>query len=150
MAQGADPHDWNTLDHYRTINDRRIEEHPFVDHNRPNTLRFTEERGGLSLRGEVYCLRGVVLTEENWLEIRYSGQLPRVRTYSFRYAAWVPGGNAVLRYHNRHRGDSSYHHRVFDPQTGRRIFYERLQRREFPTLSEVLDEIEIVAGMLVE
>lgn len=42
MAQGADPHDWNTLDHYRTINDRRIEEHPFVDHNRPNTLRFTE------------------------------------------------------------------------------------------------------------
>ena len=87
-----------------------------------------------------------MLEADQALEIRYSGSLRRVRAYFFRYVAWVPGGNTLLKYHNMHRGDDWYHHRVYNPVTGREILYERLHRHQFPTFSEVLDELEIVAG----
>ena len=96
----------------------------------------------------MYCLRDVVLEVENRLEMRYFGQLMRVRGYSFRYAAWVQGGEAILRYHNIHQYDDDYHHRVFNPRTGDEILYERLHRHQFPTFSEVLDELEIIASLL--
>ena len=149
-APGGDPHDWNTWDHFRTIHENRLDAHPFVDWDRLNTLRFAEERGELLLRGQVYCLSDMVLEVENWLEIRYSGRLRRVRGYSFRYAAWVSHGQPVLRYHNIHQSDDDYHHRVFNPLTGEEFLYERLQRHQFPTFSEVLDELEIIAGLLDE
>ena len=56
----------------------------------------------------------------------------------------------MLRYHNMHANDAHYHHRVYDPRTGEEILYERLHRRQFPILDEVLDELEIVAGLLEE
>ena len=116
--------------------------------DRENTLRFTEEHGEILLNGQVYCLQGVVLEVENRLEMRYSGHLLRVRGYSFRYSAWMQGGGPILRYHNIHQYDDDYHHRVFNPRTGEEILYERLHRRQFPTFSEVLDELEIIAGLL--
>ena len=72
----------------------------------------------------------------------------KVRGVRYRYAAWIPGGHPVLRYHNMHYDDDFYHHRVFDPHTGRRILSERLARYQFPTLSEVIDEIEVVTRSL--
>ena len=45
--------------------------------------------------------------------------------------------------HNIHFYDDC-HHRVFDPRTGEEILYETLKRYQFPTLSEVIDEIEVV------
>ena len=54
----------------------------------------------------------------------------------------------MLRYHNIHRGDNDYHHRVFDPLTGEEVFYEPLQRHQFPIFSEVLDELEIITRPL--
>ena len=56
----------------------------------------------------------------------------------------MAGGHPVLRYHNVHINDEDYHHRVFDPQTGDPVLYERLERYQFPTMTEVLDEIEKV------
>ena len=100
------------------------------------------------MRGWVHCLYNIMLEADQALEIRYSGSLRRVRAYFFRYVAWVPGGYALLKYHNMHRDDNYYHHRVFDPRTGEEILYERLHRHQFPTFSEVLDELEIVAELL--
>ena len=144
----GDPHDWNTYDHYRTIYEKYLDEHPFVDHDRTNLLQFKEKRGEVLLRGHVYCQRGIVLAVDQAMEIRYSGQLLRIRPYFFRYAAWVYGGHPVLRYHNMHMNDDDYHHRAYDPRTGNEVLYEKLHRHQFPTFSEVLDELEIVAEML--
>ena len=104
----------------------------------------TEEEDVVTQRGQVFCLRGVVLEVEKVMEVRYTGGQRRVRTMSFRYAAWVRGGSSVLRYHNIHRGDNEYHHRVFDPVTGQEVFYEPLQRYQFPIFTEVLDELEVI------
>ena len=106
--------------------------------------------GVIQQRGQVYCLRDVVLEVEKLMVVRYSGGQRRVRTVSFRYAAWISGGHPVLRYHNQHWSDDDYHHRAFDPRTGEQILHETLQRYQFPTFTEVLDELEIIAGMLDE
>lgn len=150
IPQRADPHDWNSYDHYRTIHEVRLAEHPFVDHDNPNTIVFddTETEGIITQRGTVYCLRNVVLEVEKVMEVRYSGGQRRVRTMSFRYAAWVRSGGPVLRYHNIHRGDNEYHHRVFDPVTGQEVLYEPLQRYQFPIFTEVLDELEVITRPL--
>ena len=47
-----------------------------------------------------------------------------------------------MRYHNVHRNDDDYHHRVFNWGTGDEVLYERLERHQFPTLGEVLDEVQ--------
>ena len=146
----GDPHDWNTYDHYRTIHEKYIDEHPFVDHERTNQLQFKEKRGEVLLRGQVYCQRDIVLAVDQALEIRYAGNLMRVRPYFFRYASWLVGGHAMLRYHNMHVDDDHYHHRVYDPRNGEEVLYEQLHRHQFPILDEVLDELEIVAGLLEE
>lgn len=54
----------------------------------------------------------------------------------------------VLRYHNIHERDTDFHHRVYDPLTGEQVLYETLERHQFPTLSEVIDEIEEVTRVL--
>lgn len=102
------------------------------------------------LRGYLYCRRGVVLEVDKHLDSRYVGASlkAQVRGVRYRYAAWIPGGHPVLRYHNMHYYDDSYHHRVFDPRTGEQILYERIERYQFPTLSEVIDEVEVVTRML--
>ena len=104
----------------------------------------------IDLVGFVFCHRGIVLEVDKRLETRYIGGLLKVRGISYRYAAWVPDGHPVLRYHNVHFYDDDYHHRVFDPRTGEEILYETLKRHQFPTLSEVIDEIEVVTRVLEE
>ena len=147
---GRDPHDWNTYDHYRTIHQKHLDDHSFVDHRRTDQLQFREDRGEVLLRGRVHCQHNIVLAVDHALEIRYSGHLLRVRPYRFRYASWVVGGKSVLRYHNMHADDDDYHHRVYNPRTGDEILYEALHRHQFPTFDEVLDELEIVATLLDE
>lgn len=39
----GDPHDWNTYDHYRTIHEKYVDDHFFVDHARTNQLQFKEK-----------------------------------------------------------------------------------------------------------
>lgn len=76
------------------------------------------------------------------LETRLQGHAKRVRGFSYVYVAWVQGHHPILRYHNIHERDADYHHRVFNWRTGKEVSYETLQRFQFPTLSEVLDEVE--------
>ncbi len=66
----------------------------------------------------------------------------QIRGKTYRYAAWVSGHHSLLRYHNTHLHDEDYHHRVFNWRTGEEVLYERLERYQFPTLSEVLDEVQ--------
>ena len=110
-----------------------------------DTLVFSEEdEGVISLRGKVHCLKSVVLEVEKWFESQYLGSTLRIRCRIYRYIAWNPGGNLLLKYHNLHRDSNEYHHRVYDPATGREIFHETLERYQFPTFPEVLDELEII------
>ena len=146
IAPRKDPHDWNSWDNYQTVHDIRLNEHPFVI---DDTLVFSQESEGvISLRGTILCQKSVVLEVEKWFESRYSGQTLRVRCRIYRYIAWRPGGYLLLKYHNLHRNSNEYHHRVYDPDTGREIFHEALERYQFPTFPEVLDELETIAKEL--
>lgn len=78
------------------------------------------------------------------LETRMTGPLLQVRGKTYRYVAWVQGHHALLRYHNIHLNDDDYHHRVLNWRTGEEVLYETLERHQFPTLSEVLDEVQAV------
>ena len=98
----------------------------------------------MSLIGRVYCQKNVVLEVEKWFDTRYSGNTLRVRCHTYVYVAWLPGQHLLLKYHNLHRDRDEYHHRIYDPVTGEEIFHEILERRQFPTFSEVLDELQVL------
>ena len=73
----------------------------------------------------------------------------QVRGLQYRYVAWIPRdssprGTPVLRYHNIHVSDEDYHHRVFNPQTGEQLLYEKLERSQFPVMSDILNEIAVI------
>ena len=141
-----DPHDWNTWDHYRTVHELRLNQHTFV---LGDTLTFSD--GGesvVSLIGEVICLTDVAREVEIWFAARYFGNALRIRAYSFRYIGWLRGERLLLKYHNLHKDPHEYHHRVYDPTTGVEVFHETLHRYQFPTFSEVLDELEYLAESL--
>ena len=41
ITQAGDPHSWNRFDSYVHIHETRLEQHPFVDPDRTNTVEFT-------------------------------------------------------------------------------------------------------------
>lgn len=96
----------------------------------------------------MYCLRGAILEVEKKLQVIYSRGQRRVRTFSYRYVGWIENVGPVLRYHNLHEDPNEYHHRVLDPYTEETVFYEMLHRHQFPTFSEVLDELELLTRSL--
>ena len=98
----------------------------------------------IAVWGECLCRRNVSLAIRNELEFRYGGHIRQVRGVSFNYVAWIPGQNLVLKYHNWHENPDRYIHRAYNPQTGQQILYEELTRHQFPVLSEVLDEAELL------
>ena len=116
-----------------------------------DTLAFEqpELEGILHLRGFVQCQKAVVLEVTHRFEIAYdnAGRM-YLRCYRFRYVGRIPGGNLLLKYHNLHRNPDQYVHRVYDAMTGGEMFNERLQRYQFPTFPEVLDELEYLAQRL--
>ena len=144
IPRRKDPHEWNTWDNYRTIHDVRLEDHPFVDWSKEQALGFDEEdEETIVLRGSLFCLNDVVVRVRKFLETQHTPKgLLRVKGFSYRYVAWVEGRHPILRYHNTHQGDDLFHHRVFNWRTGEQVLYETLHRFQFPTLSEVLDEVE--------
>ncbi len=138
-----DPHDWNSWDHYLNIHESRLSQHPFIA-DEPDTLSFEHEAEDIYLSGRVYCRKNVALQVEKWFHTRYSGHTLRVRCHTYVYVAWLPGQHLLLKYHNLHRDHDEYHHRIYDPATGEEIFHEILERRQFPTFSEVLDELQVL------
>jgi hypothetical protein len=79
------------------------------------------------------------------LETRWFGQTLRVRPRLFSFLGWLPSQHLLLKYHNLHRDRREYHHRVYNPASGGEILHEVLERYQFPTLPEMLDELQILA-----
>ena len=94
----------------------------------------------IALSGEFQCLGNVVLEVKQELATRYRGNILQVRGVSYNYVARIPGRHLVLKYHNWHDDPDIYIHRAYNPRTGQQILYEELTRRQFPVLSEILDE----------
>jgi hypothetical protein len=115
-----------------------------VDWSKHQPLEFERRKQSIWLSGPIYCYENVILEVEKELETQIKGRLLQVRGKKYRYAAWVRRHHSLLRYHNVHRDDDDYHHRVFNWRTGEEVLYERLERHQFPTLSEVLDEVQAV------
>ena len=143
-----DPHDWNSWDHYQSIHESRLSQHPFVVSFR-DTLGFRHGADGdIALTGQIHCRQNVVLEVSKWFDARYFGRTLRVRCHTYAYIAWLPGEHLLLKYHNLHRDRSEYIHRIYNPATGDEVLYEELQRYQFPTFPEVLDELEYLAAGL--
>ena len=116
--------------------------HPFVV---SDTLSFTDDGGGIiRQRGTVECQKSVMLDVAKWFDTRYSGNTLRVRCSIYVYIGWLQGQHLLLKYHNVHRDQAEYHHRVYDPATGNEVFHEVLERYQFPTFTEVLDELQFL------
>ena len=142
IAPRQDPHAWNSFDHYQSIHESRLNQHPFVV-SFQDTLAFTTGSAGvISLRGYVHCAKGVMLRVRKVFESRYFGRTLRVRGHTYVYVAWLPGEHPLLKYHNLHEDRDEYHHRIYDPATGAELFHETLERYQFPLFTEVLDELE--------
>jgi hypothetical protein len=95
--------------------------------------------------GEVRCRNGVILEVEKYAETeRRARSRLFVRTYSYRYNAYLPGNCTVLRYDNGHGDDfQEYHAHPYDAKAGEAVKVgRRITRDEMPHLSEVLDEIQ--------
>ena len=109
---------------------------------------MSEDEGILHLRGIVRCDRNVLLEVEKRFDTRFSGNILRVRCFSYRYIAWLPGEHLLLKYHNLHRDSEEYHHRIYDPATGNELAHEVLRRDQFPLFPEVLDELQTLTAHL--
>lgn len=146
IAPRKDSHDWNSWDHYRTIHEIRISEHPFVvDYGDALNFKMSEDESVLHLDCVVRCQNGVSLLAVKDFEMRYVGNTLQVRCHTYRYIGWVRGGQLLLKYHNLHKDRDEYHHRIYDPATGEQVVHEALERYQFPVFSEVLDELEYLS-----
>lgn len=70
-----------------------------------------------------------------------------VRGSRYRYHVHIPGRGNLLRYDNAH-GPDEFHRHEYDFATREEKPVEFLTREEFPTLVEVLDEVEAMARRL--
>ena len=126
-----------------------MEQNPFVvRHWDTISFHFDDAAGDLMMRGMVHCQKDVVLRVDKWFEFDAGYSPLRVRCFRFAYIGWQTGGNSLLKYHNLHADPNDYIHRVYHPDTGKQILYERLERYQFPTFPEVLDELEYLAQSL--
>ncbi len=79
------------------------------------------------------------------MSVRRNRGRREVRTFSYRYHAFVRGtGVNILRYDNSH-GESEYDRHIYDLET-RDQTLTRLTRGQFPVLTEIIDEVEQIAG----
>ena len=137
-----DPHGWNSWDHYQTIHENRLSEHPFVVSFR-DTLAFdTDSAGDIYLDGVVHCQKDVRLRVTKKFDSRYSGRTRQVRCHTYAYIAWLPGEHLLLKYHNTHADKDEYHRRIYNPATGAEVSHKVLERCQFPIFTEVLDELQ--------
>jgi hypothetical protein len=58
------------------------------------------------------------------------------------------GQHLLLKYHNLHTDRNEYHHRIYNPVTGEELHHEVLERHQFPTFTEVLDELQTLTQKL--
>ena len=110
-----------------------------------DTLVFelSEDEGILTLTGYVQCIADAVLYVTKHFEISYdNNHQMSVRCYRYRYIGCLEGNRWLLKYHNLHDDPNEYIHRVHNPEDANNPFTETLQRYQFPTFPEVLDEFQ--------
>ena len=149
IPPGADLHGWQSWDNYRTVQDVRLAQNPFVVRYLDTlAIDLDSDAGNLIIRGVVHCKNHVALRVSLSFEYDDRHSPHRVRCHRFAYIGWQIGGNLLLKYHNLHANPDEYIHRVYDPTTGKEQLYETLHRYQFPTFFEVLDELECLAQVL--
>ena len=140
----GDPHDWNSLENYIFLHEKRLDEHSLVLDYQLEFLQFPVPDAVYDLivvEGIVSCSNGLQL------EVYKFGDLDRtaarrVRMAVYAYNAWEPGGHNVLRYDNQHRGtEDVYHRHLFDRDTGQLIQYKEMPRKDFPVMHDILNEL---------
>ena len=143
----GDKHGWNSLENYLELHLKHLAEHPFVEDPVKSYIEITriplKEGEILCLEGEIFCKYGVVLEVEKYADVVKRRGRQRVKTFLYRYNAYIPGKWNVLRYDNLHEYEDQYHRHVFDLETGEQIGdTQMLSRQEFPVMHEILDELE--------
>ena len=110
------------------------------------TFEIFESHRLIRLDGYVQCQKDVRLEVTKEFRTRYDNRgRMSVRCYRYRYVGIASGKHLLLKYHNLHDNTDDYIHRVYDPTSCTELFNENLQRHQFPTFSEVLDELEYLA-----
>ncbi len=149
ISERPDPHGWQSWENYKAVLDIRLAQRPFViRHLDTLDIGFDADTADLLMTGIVYCERGVALEIRILFEYDNAHIPHRVRGLRYAYIGWQIGGNLLLKYHNLHANPDDYIHRIYDPATGKQMLCEALQRYQFPTFSEVLDELEHLARAL--
>ena len=146
----GEKHGWLRIDRYEAIHSGALERHRFVVEDRTRFARGPDERRGapsITLIGALVCEAGIVIEVEKRLALRTrrrGGE--EVRTYFYNYNAYLPGRGNILRYDNAHLGaPDEYHRHEYDLATGVESSRTLLTREEFPTLIEVIDEVQRIA-----
>ncbi len=140
------PHDWNSLENYVLVHEKRLAEHPLVILE-ASLLQYASELKPHPLYDQFVAQGLIVCRNGLHLEVHKRGQidrtrLRRVRMYLYSYNAWFPGGHSVLRYDNQHVGhEDIYHRHQFDPHTGIETNLTYMERHQFPVMHQVLDEL---------
>ena len=100
------------------------------------------------MTGQVSCLGGIEIEVVKEFAIRTNrrGQM-EIRGEDYAYHVHVPGRGDLLRYDNSHDLDK-FHRHEFEFGTRRQKPLQYLSREEFPTLIEVIDEVQALAGRL--
>ena len=102
----------------------------------------------MTLRGEVLCLAGVVIRVLKDFAVRVNARnQEEVRGLRYRYHVHIPRRANLLRYDNSH-GPDEFHRHEYDFATQEEKPVEMLTREQFPTLIEVLDEVQAMARRL--
>ncbi len=149
IPERPDPNGWQSWENYKAVLDIQLEQRPFITRYLDTLeIGFDADMGDLLITGTVYCGKGIALEVRNLFEYDDSHIPHRVRCSRYAYIGWQINGNLMLKYHNLHDNPDDYIHRVYDPATGQQALYEVLQRYQFPTFPEVLDELEYLARAL--
>jgi hypothetical protein len=145
----GEKHGWLSFDRYRAIHEGALQRHPFVLEDRTSFRRILDDHQGaaaIELIGVVRCLAGITIDIRKLLETREVRRVEQVRGYLYSYNAHLPGRFNLLRYDNAHADSpDEYHRHSFDVETGLSVAGETLTREEFPTLIEVVAEVQALA-----
>ena len=145
----GDPHDWNSLENYVLVHEKRLAEHPLVVQE-TSLLQYVVQPKHHTLYDQFEVQGLIVCRNGLHLQVHKRGNMDRtparrVRMYLYSYNAWFPGGHNVLRYDNQHVGEENlYHRHQFDPVTGEEVSLSLMQRHEFPVMHQILDELMLL------
>ena len=145
----GEKHGWLRFDRYEAIHRSALERHAFVVEDATSFRRVLDERSGapvVSLTGTVLCAGSIIIDVEKRLDIRLHRRRAEVGGYFYAYNAHIAGRGNVLRYDNAHlETPDEYHRHEYELVTGTEMSRSVLTREQFPTLIEVVDELEGIA-----